>query len=48
MLSKPHTSRERELLADVQRLLLTVNEDTDLICDVNGAGCKGTCIKRSI
>lgn len=48
MLSKPLTARERELLADVQRLLLTVNEDTDLICDANGANCKGTCIKRFI
>lgn len=48
MLAKPNTSRERELLVDVQRLLLTVNEDTDLICEANGANCKGTCIKRFI
>lgn len=28
--------------------MLTVNEDTNLICDTIGTDCKGTCIKRYI
>ncbi|KAG0582023.1 hypothetical protein KC19_3G027300 [Ceratodon purpureus] len=48
VLTKPHSAQERELLTDVQRLLLTANENTDLICDNNGTDCKGTCIKRFV
>ncbi|XP_073392012.1 uncharacterized protein [Physcomitrium patens] len=48
ILTQPQSSLERELLTDVQRLLLNLNEDTDLICDTNDADCKGTCIKRLV
>jgi uncharacterized protein (TIGR01615 family) len=43
MLTKAQSAQERELLTDVQRLLLTANESGDLICDDDG--CKGACIK---
>ncbi|KAG0599792.1 hypothetical protein M758_12G179300 [Ceratodon purpureus] len=48
LMSKPYSAEERELLTDVQRLLLTANENTDLICDNDGTDCKGTCIKRFV
>lgn len=46
MLTTPYGALERELHTDVRLLLLTINEDTDLICDPEGSDCKGGCTKR--
>lgn len=43
VLTKAQSAQERELLSDVQGLLLTANESGDLMCDDDG--CKGACIK---
>lgn len=48
MLTNPHNTRERDLLAHVKRLLLTLYEDTNLICNSNSTNCKKTCMKRFI
>lgn len=39
-------SLERELLAEVKLRLLSIKEDTDLICE--GPDCKGACVKRFV
>lgn len=37
---------ERELLAEVKLRLLSIKEDTDLVCE--GSDCKGACVKRFV
>ncbi|XP_024364541.1 uncharacterized protein [Physcomitrium patens] len=48
ILTKPRNSEERELRADVQRLLMMANEDTDLLCDPNSTNYKTDRTKRFI
>lgn len=43
-----HGALERELLAEVKRLVLTINEETDLMCNPRGKECKGGCTKRFV
>lgn len=43
VLTRAQGAQERELLGDVQRVLLSANEGVDLMCDE--VRCKGACIK---
>ncbi|KAH8947040.1 hypothetical protein BDL97_11G019000 [Sphagnum fallax] len=43
-----HGALERELLAEVKRLVLTINGETDLMCNPRGKECKGGCTKRFV
>ncbi|KAH9547182.1 hypothetical protein CY35_11G022000 [Sphagnum magellanicum] len=47
-LTAAHGALERELLAEVKRLVLTINEETDLMCNPRGKECKGGCTKRFV
>jgi len=41
-------SLERELLTEVKLRLLSIKEDSDLVCEPEGADCKGACVKRFV
>lgn len=47
-LTAPSNSLERELLTEVKLLLLSIKEDSDLICEPEGSDCKGGCVKRFV
>jgi hypothetical protein len=47
-LTAPSNALERELLTEVKLLLLSIKEDSDLICEPEGSDCKGGCVKRFV
>lgn len=47
-LTAPSNASERELLTEVKLLLLSIKEDSDLICGAEGSDCKGGCVKRFV
>lgn len=47
-LTTPGSALERELLKEVKLQLLSINDDSDLVCDPEGVNCKGGCVKRFV
>lgn len=47
-LTAPGSLLERELLKEVKLQLLSIKEDSDLVCEPEGSDCKGGCVKRFV
>jgi uncharacterized protein (TIGR01615 family) len=47
-LTAPGSALERELLKEVKLQLLSIKEDSDLVCEPEGSDCKGGCVKRFV